>query len=50
MQHPLVTAALLRFPGSEIHSIKSLEEIVADPEEELAALMIDDDWDPFEDD
>ena len=26
MQHPLVTAALLRFPGSEIHSIKSLEE------------------------
>ena len=50
MQHPLVTAALLRFPGSEIHNIKSLEEIIADPEEELAALMIDDDWDPFEDD
>ncbi|MDG1010488.1 MAG: DNA polymerase III subunit gamma/tau [Amylibacter sp.] len=50
MQHPLVAAALLRFPGSEIHEIKTLEEITADPEDELAALKLDDDWDPFEDD
>ena len=50
MQHPLVAAALLRFPGSEIHEIKTLEEITADPEDELTALNLDDDWDPFEDD
>ena len=50
MQHPLVAAALLRFPGSEIHEIKTLEEITADPEDELAELKLDDDWDPFEDD
>ncbi len=50
MQHPLVAAALLRFPGSEIRDIKSLEEITADPEEELEAQMLDDEWDPFEDD
>ena len=50
MQHPLVTAALLRFPGSEIHEIKTLEEITADPEDEMTALNLDDDWDPFEDD
>ena len=49
MQHPLVAAALLRFPGSEIHEIKTLEEITADPEDELTALNLDDDWDPFED-
>ena len=50
MQHPLVAAALLRFPGSEIHEIKTLEEITADPEDEMTALNLDDDWDPFEDD
>ena len=50
MQHPLVAAALLRFPGSEIHEIKTLEEITADPEDELTGLNLDDDWDPFEDD
>ena len=50
MQHPLVAAALLRFPGAEIRDIKSLEEITADPEDELEAQMLDDDWDPFEDD
>ena len=50
IQHPLVAAALLRFPGSEIHEIKTLEEITADPEDELTALNLDDDWDPFEDD
>jgi DNA polymerase-3 subunit gamma/tau len=50
MQHPLVAAALLRFPGAEIRDIKSLEEITADPEDELEAQMLDDEWDPFEDD
>jgi DNA polymerase-3 subunit gamma/tau len=50
MQHPLVAAVLLQFPGSEIRDIKSIEEITADPEEELEAQMLDDEWDPFEDD
>ncbi|GGA05772.1 DNA polymerase III subunit gamma/tau [Neptunicoccus cionae] len=50
LQHPLVMAAMSRFPGAEIRDIRSLEEITADPEEELEAQMLDDDWDPFEDD
>ena len=50
MQHPLVMAAMSRFPGAEIRDIRSLEEITADPEAELEAQMLDDDWDPFEDD
>jgi DNA polymerase-3 subunit gamma/tau len=49
LQHPMVIAALARFPGAEIRDIRSLEEITADPEEELEAQMSDDDWDPFED-
>ena len=50
MQHPLVAAAMNRFPGAEIRDIRTLEEITADPEEELEAQMLDEDWDPFEDD
>ncbi|MDR6266022.1 DNA polymerase III subunit gamma/tau [Roseobacter sp. N2S] len=50
LQHPLVVAAMARFPGSEIRDIRSLEDITADPEDELEAQMLEDDWDPFEDD
>ena len=50
LQHPMVQAVMARFPGAEIRDIKTLEEITADPEEALEAEMLDDDWDPFEDD
>jgi len=50
LRHPLLQAVMAQFPGAEIRDIRSLEEITADPDEALEMEMLDEDWDPFEDD
>ncbi len=52
MQHDLVKAVLLAFPGAEIRDVKTLEDINAatDAAVEYLDTGEDDDWDPFDDD
>ncbi len=52
MQHDLVKAVLLAFPGAEIRDVKTMEDINAatDAAVEYLDTGEDDDWDPFDDD
>jgi len=52
MQHDLVKAVLLAFPGAEIRDVKTAAEINAatDAMVEYLDTGEDDDWDPFDDD
>ncbi|MBE9477418.1 MAG: DNA polymerase III subunit gamma/tau, partial [Proteobacteria bacterium] len=51
MQHDMVKAVLLAFPGAEIRDVKTLAEINADSDASVQYLEEEaDDWDPFEDD
>jgi DNA polymerase-3 subunit gamma/tau len=51
MQHDMVKAVLLAFPGAEIRDVKTLAQISADSDAAVQYLEEEaDDWDPFEDD
>ncbi len=51
MQHEMVKAVLLAFPGAEIRDVKTLAQINADSDASVQYLEEEaDDWDPFEDD
>ncbi len=51
MQHDMVKAVLLTFPGAEIRDVKTLAQISADSDAGVQYLEEEaDDWDPFEDD
>jgi DNA polymerase III subunit gamma/tau len=51
MQHDMVKAVLLAFPGAEIREVKTLAQITADSDASVQYLEEEaDDWDPFEDD
>jgi DNA polymerase-3 subunit gamma/tau len=50
MQHDMVQAVLLAFPGAEIRDVKTLAQITADNDASVQYLEEEaDDWDPFED-
>lgn len=48
--HPLVSAALLAFPGAEIREVRRVEDLLSDDDMITELPEMDDDWDPFEDD
>ena len=48
--HPLVSAALLAFPGAEIREVRRVEDLLSDDDMVTELPEMDDDWDPFEDD
>ena len=48
--HPLVSAALLAFPGAEIREVRRVEDLLSDDDMLTELPEMDDDWDPFEDD
>ncbi len=51
LQHDMVQAVLLAFPGAEIRDVKTLAQITADSDAAVQYLEEEaDDWDPFEDD
>ena len=51
LQHDMVQAVLLAFPGAEIRDVKTLAQITADSDAGVQYLEEEaDDWDPFEDD
>ncbi len=51
MQHDMVKAVLLAFPGAEIRDVKTLADINANSDASVQYLEEEaDDWDPFEDD
>lgn len=51
LQHGMVQAVLLAFPGAEIRDVKTLEELSALEDASVQYLEEEaDDWDPFEDD
>ncbi|MBL4751629.1 MAG: DNA polymerase III subunit gamma/tau [Amylibacter sp.] len=50
LQHDMVQAVLLAFPGAEIRDVKTLAQITADSDAAVQYLEEEaDDWDPFED-
>jgi DNA polymerase-3 subunit gamma/tau len=50
MQHTMVQAVMLSFPGAEIHSVKTLEDLNSVEDTSVEYIDADEDWDPFEDD
>jgi len=51
MQHTMVQAVLLAFPGAEIRDVKTFADLNAETDASLQYLEEEaDDWDPFEDD
>ena len=51
MQHTMVQAVLLAFPGAEIREVKTFADLNAETDASLQYLEEEaDDWDPFEDD
>ena len=51
MQHEMVQAVLLAFPGAEIRDVKTLADLNMDSDASVQYLEEEaDDWDPFEDD
>ncbi|MGR3614773.1 MAG: DNA polymerase III subunit gamma/tau [Paracoccaceae bacterium] len=47
-EHPMVQAVIMEFPGAEITSIKTAQEIMAEVQAE-ALPEVEDEWDPFDD-